>query len=535
MLRSEAQNSENNTAEQSPDQTSPKGSSPQVPQSTTSQEPQPDSSSPASAADPKANKEAHNPILVQLLNQDEESDDDGIFEKQVSSSAPADVTPSAATSTQAATPTSRSRSASGAGNEDDKRNEAEAKKKNTNVLLKQLLNDPKTEQSSDAKEGKGINNDLLQKLLQDDDQGEPESSDGQAKQSNRGIIPSSSSSSLDLDFALSLVHSQTMENTQRSRLPSAPLMRQNSLAGMLGNNKMPPENNPNNPLSRMLQRGTSIDSAFNSNSPSMTNFQDENLQKMLQTLWEKEDLSGLTGTPPPPVSLAPPVTPQPEAPPKRAGRVAGVKRKSTALDPDSTDGEPPANNPSQKNVLLAQLLSQRASTETVIKTQSINASAVPQVRLASKGGSDKIIDVPTVSSDKSDADARKLKESKPTGWENNPRTNPGSPFPGNTKDKDISDPLAAVVGASSSSQLSLVDLESLQSGNRADDPSMDPMLTQIIQEAAGLQTDFGSSRADNNAAGNPTPNMAAQSDDSVLMNQLDFLLKIGRASCRERV
>ena len=79
-----------------------------------------------------------------------------------------------------------------------------------NFHLQQLLNDPKTDkESADSDKSSCLNNELLQKLLQDEDEKrEPESSDGADQ--NKGIVASSSSSSLDLDFALGLVSNQTM-------------------------------------------------------------------------------------------------------------------------------------------------------------------------------------------------------------------------------------------------------------------------------------------------------------------------------------
>ena len=120
-------------------------------------------------------------------------------------------------------------------------------------------------------------------------------------------------------------------------------------------------------------------------------YHDKNLSKLLNQIWEKGSEDGLrdpqdiiTGLPDPGPGLTGP------------GAIGNRKRKSSALDgpADSTDSEVDPltpgsrgsssnmNKPSQRNVLLAQLLAKRTATETVINTQlTISANAVPQAKL----------------------------------------------------------------------------------------------------------------------------------------------------------
>ena len=108
---------------------------------------------------------------------------------------------------------------------------------------------------------------------------------------------------------------------------------------------------------------------------------DKNLTKILANMWEKDSNSGSTS----PQDVSGRALESPVA--------RNRKRKSSALDgpADSTDGEVDAlsgsgrglnSKPSQRNVLLAQLLSKKAATETVINTRlTISANSLPQAKL----------------------------------------------------------------------------------------------------------------------------------------------------------
>lgn len=138
----------------------------------------------------------------------------------------------------------------------------------------------------------------------------------------------------------------------------------------------------------------------------------------------------------------------------------GIKRSASEMNADSTesslDAEPSTSSSGsqskllKRNVLLAQLLSQKAPQETVVHTQhTVSPGTTPQARLPKV--SDKIIESSSNHSSGAPVGVTqgtkqgrssigdKFKESgkKPTIFDK-PITNPNSPFPGNTsKEKGL--------------------------------------------------------------------------------------------------
>ena len=235
---------------------------------------------------------------------------------------------------------------------------------------------------------------------------------------------------------------------------------------------------------------------------------DEKLDSFLSLLWDKQT--------------------------KEERPVGGIKRKASdegiVGSTDSVDAElhvgganSAGNKPSQRNVLLAKLLSKRAATETVVNPRAISLTSLPNPYLPVPHTTPTPQDNTGVQS----AELPKMSSGpaqKPTAWDN-PRTDPNSPFPGNTKDNpglgmpnsmstnpnlnaNLADALASSAGGSShlmealggmtamtdSMPMSASSSASVSSttGPRSLRPcsSADPLLSDILQEASELQNDI---------------------------------------------
>ena len=174
-------------------------------------------------------------------------------------------------------------------------------------------------------------------------------------------------------------------------------------------------------LSRFLNENMSQSSTSSASVAMATSFSgadklsamsDEKLDSFLSSLWDKQT--------------------------KEERPTCGLKRKATdegvVGSTDSVDGESStggaANKPSQRNVLLAKLLSKRAATETIVNPRAISVVSVPHPYLAlpqaalQEGSGAQTAELPMMPMGAAQ---------KPTAWDN-PRTDPNSPFPGNTKD-----------------------------------------------------------------------------------------------------
>ena len=142
---------------------------------------------------------------------------------------------------------------------------------------------------------------------------------------------------------------------------------------------------------------------------------DEKLDSFLSSLWDKQ-----TKDDRPPCGL------------KRKASDEGVVGSTDSVDGETggAGGVGAANKPSQRNVLLAKLLSKRAATETVVNPRAISTVSVPHPYLAvphaalKEGAGAQTAELPMMPMGAAQ---------KPTAWDN-PRTDPNSPFPGNTKD-----------------------------------------------------------------------------------------------------
>ena len=249
----------------------------------------------------------------------------------------------------------------------------------------------------------------------------------------------------------------------------------------------------------------------------------------------------------------------------------GVKRKqpadSTEL-PQDGDQEPstssqsrrpltPLNSQSKlskRNVLLAQLLSQKTATETVVNTQhTINPMSTPQSKLP-KNLQEKLMETSTGASSGATGELpaqgelrpKEQPTKQPTAWDN-PRTNPDTPFPGNTNGETKAKPSPGPMGSSGGPQSSGANAQptstsandstsvSSTSNGTNGSPSQsnvrgavsDPYLSQIIQQATELQQDVSS-------GGPPSLSLdQSMTDDATLLNQLDQVLNTSDISLAE--
>lgn len=216
------------------------------------------------------------------------------------------------------------------------------------------------------------------------------------------------------------------------------------------------------------------------------------------------------------------------------------KRKASSSDVDSTEmdtepstsgglgntistGNGPSSKLSQKNALLAQLLSKKAAKETVVNTQlTINPLGLPQQRIP-KNITDKIFTVKTGRSSSTDevssgsdgvggGTVNMTGNTKAANPLDNSRTNPNTPFPGNSNNSGgpgMGKDGSGLGGFNQFSGVSSIDIseESVTSqfeqfqqllsqglipmGTESllNDTS-DPLLQQILQQAADLEEDI---------------------------------------------
>ena len=192
-----------------------------------------------------------------------------------------------------------------------------------------------------------------------------------------------------------------------------------SVSSMVGNDSRPSSSFQQEDLdASLLNRLLDTNTTVSIDKDAIT--QGSNLETFLATLWEKQT--------------------------ERQESRSSHKRKASTDLVDSTDmeTEPTTSTSqpsrlSQQNVLLTQLLSKKAAKENVVNTGQVNPGATPQSALP-KNLSDKIME-PLIPMDKIKADERPLDSDSrteggaamPNAWDN-PRTNPNSPFPGNTKE-----------------------------------------------------------------------------------------------------
>ena len=219
----------------------------------------------------------------------------------------------------------------------------------------------------------------------------------------------------------------------------------------------------------------------------------------------------------------------------------GIKRKvpddEAAVSGNETVGEDSAiqsggvltSKLSQKNVLLAQLLSKKATKESVVNTHhTVNPASTPQNALP-KNLSDKIIDT-KLSAEENRLEQQhppdstdNLKEiaQTPTDWDS-PQTDPNTPFPGNTSNKDNNNMKLGAKGkvlsdGTNSNSCNVLDQLLSQSGgnNSAAVVATDPLLSQILQEVSEI----------NQSPGTPINFDQPMTDDSNLIQQLEQALK----------
>ena len=213
--------------------------------------------------------------------------------------------------------------------------------------------------------------------------------------------------------------------------------------------------------------------------------------------------------------------------------VCGIKRKASdegvVGSTDSVDTEmSAANKPSNRNVLLARLLSKRAATEAVLNPRAVSLVSVPHplLQVPQNRGANGVqsTELPKMSTGPAQ---------KPTAWDN-PRTDPNSPFPGNTKENpglgmpnsmstnqnlnaSIADAMASTAGGTMSSSHLMEALggmtamtdsipmsasggtggvssttgpRSLRQSVLPPCSNADPLLSDILQEASELQNDI---------------------------------------------
>lgn len=272
--------------------------------------------------------------------------------------------------------------------------------------------------------------------------------------------------------------------------------------------------------------------------------QNKNLDTLLNSLWERDT----------------------ESPAIRDIHRQSKKRKASASDVDSTemDTEPstsggnsggPGGNVeassrlSQKNALLAQLLSKKAAKETVVNTHlTVNPVGVPQQRIPRnlneklvtiKGGGrstsvDKATEAGGVASMMSTGTVSGT--SKMANPHDNPRTNPNTPFPGNTSAGGMGGGMgdgprgfSSAYGNSLGSGVTSMDLsednvtsqlEQFQhffsdsmgpmATDSASSDSTDPLLQQILQQAADLEEDLSSGNYSAPDMGSVAPPVSTQ-------------------------
>lgn len=270
---------------------------------------------------------------------------------------------------------------------------------------------------------------------------------------------------------------------------------------------------------------------------SLTPAQGHNLDTLLASLWEKDNSHvGRTR--------------------EMEMRLQRHKRKASH-DVDSTDGidsEPSTSTGNgfvsqsdltKKNAILTQLLSKKTSRESVVNTQiTANPSAVPQQRLP-VNLKEKIMKITAEASINMEKESSKMPNLR-----DNPRTNPNTPFPGNTKNENgrgssfnpmdyagldnnaqfqqqldqLQQMLSAPAPSSTSGENNIANAPSAMEVDTNAASSSDShehlLMQRILQEASELQNDVGisggqMSSAINTAAQMSTNNVPTSSTSSV--------------------
>jgi hypothetical protein len=289
-----------------------------------------------------------------------------------------------------------------------------------------------------------------------------------------------------------------------------------------------------------------------------------NLDSFLSQLWDREHNESVENRQLPMAHAAP-----------------SLKRKASTQDVDSTElveAESSTSNSHQSqlvqnNMLLTQLLSKKDSTPKNKQSRggssnNVNPMGCPQDSLPKN--TNKIIEV-TATSTVEDfkpsvkADSKNFKEVKktPNSWDN-PRTNPNSPFPGNTKDEVKEQKVAAPSTSSTSITNTYENLQQLLSQTSQGSESMDvtsscstggatgtssavqftnsdPLLDNIIQQAQEMQQDLGAQsqqqqqqRQQQQQAQQPAPmDQTNMTDDVTLLSQLEQVLNSSNLSLAE--
>ncbi|XP_050406274.1 nuclear receptor coactivator 2 isoform X2 [Patella vulgata] len=330
------------------------------------------------------------------------------------------------------------------------RNEAEAKKP-SNAILKQLLNDDspdggeatgEEEEVEETGDSKKVPSELLQKLLQEEENSMLTPGETTIREADSGSRSRHQSGHQDL---------QPSSSSQPNPSQQHPLMDESILRMFNSNNKK---------------------SATDANL-----MQNKTLDSLLNSLWERDSNTNTTRE-------------------MEMRLRVQKKRKASASDVDSTDmsdTEPSQSRLSQKNALLAQLLSKKAAKENMVLStqQTVKPTLVPQSRIP-KNIIERLIQVKNENKDK---------EGNMPNPRDNPQTNPNIPFPGNTKPNQSYPPFSessqdSFLNSNYESENSQLDAiqqllnqsESMEVDNNGD--TSDPLLQQILQQAADLEQDI---------------------------------------------
>ncbi|KAK7484351.1 hypothetical protein BaRGS_00024356, partial [Batillaria attramentaria] len=473
-------------------------------------------------------------ILKKLLSEDEDGDPPSIMDQEISSSPQT--------------------SGSSSGQQDKNgldKNEAEPKKPN-NVLLKQLLSEENRREQFAESLQKRLQRELMEHLdLAGKGQStssasdmEPSRTQGELlhqllqeeENSSRNTITSAPAESTSQDDGSRSRHQSGQQEPQSTTsLPLTPSPSHHSQMGAIPA-PSPISSQVSNAQQLMqdlfmdkIATSTSAPASSTSTATSRhdSSVEDKNLHNLLTTLWER----GM------------------DSPTAKEMIKQTKKRKASSSEADRLDSE---NEPttsggagasgsgaslqssklSQKNALLAQLLSKKAAKENVVNTQlTVNPLGLPQTRIPKnlgekmvvvKGGRSNSIEEASSSGGDGGPAGCSTVSASTTNVHSSPRTNPNAPFPGNTSAGNKADSSGgggfnsggafASSAASSMSrtvsgmemgeepvssqyeqfhQIFTEGLSTMETDPISNDSS-DPLLQQILQQAADLEQDITS-------------------------------------------